>query len=57
MENINNKTNQEIEDFIAELETKYQKLLKVANKLADEMDSLSTQYKEAKKELDNRRKK
>ena len=54
---IKNKTNAELGKFISECEEKYKKLLKVANKLADEMDSLSEQYKEAKKELIQRKQK
>ena len=52
---ITNKTNSELSDFIAECEEKYKKLLKVAKKLADEMDNLSEQYKEAKNELMKRK--
>lgn len=57
MEGIKNMTNKELGEFITELEGKYQKLLKVANKLASEMDSLSEQYKEANEELRTRQSK
>ena len=50
-DSIKNKTNAELGTFISECEEKYKKLLKVEKKLADEMDSLSEQYKEAKAEL------
>ena len=51
---ITNMTNTELNVFVAECEEKYRKLLKLANKLASEMDNLSAQYKEAKAELMNR---
>ena len=54
---IKNKTNAELGAFISECEEKYKKLIKVANKLAEEMDSLSGQYQEAKAELTKRQKK
>lgn len=54
---ISKMTNAELGAFISECEEKYKKLLKVARKLADEMDTLSGQYKEAKKELTERQKK
>ncbi len=52
---VKNMTNAELSAFVAECEEKYKKLLKVANKLASEMDSLSEQYKEAKAEIMNRK--
>lgn len=48
---IENKTNAELKEFVEECESKYQKLLKVANKLAEEMTNLSMQYNEAKDEI------
>lgn len=51
---IKDKTNDELLAFVKECEEKYQKLLKVANKLADEMDSLSAQYNEANNEIKKR---
>ena len=56
-DSIKNKTNAELGAFISECEEKYKKLFKVAKKLADEMDSLSEQYKEAKAELKQRQQK
>lgn len=53
---IENKTNEELGAFISECEEKYRKLLKVANKLASEMDSLSDEYKRAKAEIAKRQK-
>ena len=50
-----NFTNKELDEKITELEEKYQKLLKLASKLASEMDSLHEQYVEAKNELDKRK--
>ena len=55
MEDIQNMTNIELETFIHELEDKYKKLLKVANKLATEMDSLHEQYIAASEELNKRK--
>ena len=52
---VTNMTNQELKNLIGELEGKYQKLLKVANKLANEMDSLHVQYMAASEELNKRR--
>lgn len=52
LENLNDK---ELSDFIQELETKYQKLLKLAKKLGQEMDELHEQYIEAQKELNKRK--
>ena len=52
---VENYTNKQLTDFIAELETKYQKLLKVAVKLETEMNSLHEQYLEAQKELNKRK--
>lgn len=57
MSEIRNKTNAELSSFIVECEAKYKKLLKVANKLATEMDSLSSEYKEARAELAKRQEK
>lgn len=51
---IENKTNAELNAFIKECEGKYQKLLKLANKLAEEMDNLSMQYKQAREEMSKR---
>ena len=51
---IKDKTNAEILAFVGECEEKYKKLLKLAKKLADEMDSLSEQYKEANNEIKKR---
>ena len=53
---VTNLTNNQLSELINELEVKYQKLLKVANKLANEMDSLHDQYVEAMEELNNRTK-
>jgi hypothetical protein len=53
---VENLTNQELANLIKDLEEKYGKLLKVANKLAVEMDSLHEQYVEALKEQDKRKK-
>jgi len=52
LEKLNDK---ELSDFIKELETKYQKLLKLAKKLGQEMDELHEQYIEAQKELNKRK--
>lgn len=50
-DSIRTKTNAELNELIKECEEKYQKLLKVANKLADEMDNLSMLYNEANDEI------
>lgn len=52
---INNMTNEELVNLISDMESKYGKLLKVAKKLADEMDSLHSQYTSAKSELAKRK--
>ena len=52
---IKNKTNSELKEFINECEEKYKKLIKLANKLADEMDSLSSKYNEANEEMNKRK--
>jgi hypothetical protein len=51
---MKDKTTEELKDILANCEEKYQKLLKVANKLAEEMDCLSEQYNSAREELINR---
>ena len=48
-------SNKELNDLISELEVKYQKLLKLAKKLASEMDSIHSQYVEINKELNKRK--
>lgn len=52
---IKNKTNSELKEFINECEEKYKKLIKLSNKLADEMDSLSSKYNEANEEMNKRK--
>lgn len=54
---MKNKTNAELTAFMKECDEKYKKLLKLANKLADEMDSLSEQYNAANDEMKRRQKK
>ena len=56
-DSIKNKTNAELTAFMKECDEKYKKLLKLANKLADEMDSLSEQYDAANDEMKRRQKK
>ena len=51
---IRNKTNKELSEFVAECEGKYKKLHTLAMKLADEMDSLSAGYRIAKDEIGKR---
>ena len=53
---LSNLTEKELNDLIAELENKYQKLLKLAKKLAEEMDGLHDKYIEVQKELNDRKK-
>lgn len=55
MENIEQLTNEEIQSKMVVLNEKYQKLLKLAMKLAKEMDNLSDEYNVLKTEIDKRR--
>jgi hypothetical protein len=55
MENIEQLTNEEIQSKMVVLNEKYQKLLKLAMKLAKEMDNLSDEYNVLKTEIDRRR--
>lgn len=49
-----NMTNEELNAFIDDLNSKYAKLRKVAKKMAKEMDSIFDQYHMAKKILNER---
>jgi len=52
---IEKLTNKELKDLTQELEDKYQKILKLAKKVASELDSIHTQYVEVQKELNKRK--
>lgn len=52
---LSNLTEKELNDMLAELENKYQKLLKLAKKMGEEMDTLHDKYVEIQKELKNRK--
>lgn len=51
---VENLTKEELSNELLDLEGKYQKLLKLAKKLAKEMDSLHDRYVEVKTELEKR---
>lgn len=57
MQDYTKLTDTELQAVKAELNGKYGKLYKLAEKLASEMDSLSNEYKMVEKEISSRNKK